>query len=205
VEQAPLQPRQADKITWTLTPSGDYTTSSAYKAQFVDFAANQALATIWNKWAPPKCKFFAWLIFQNRVWTYDRLAQRNWDHSLMCPQCRATPETTLHLFAECRYSCRVWPVVANWLGLHNLLPSKCTPTTSTSDRWLSITMTPNTPRKGSRSITLLVGWEIWKERNRRIFDRRESSVPSVVNRIKAKASLWITAGSKCLAALFVSE
>jgi hypothetical protein len=52
VEQVPLQPQQADKITWTLTKSGDYTTSSAYKAQFIDFAANHALAAIWKKWAP---------------------------------------------------------------------------------------------------------------------------------------------------------
>jgi hypothetical protein len=53
VEQVPLQPQQADKITWTLTKSGDYTTSSAYKAQFIDFAANHALAAIWKTWAPP--------------------------------------------------------------------------------------------------------------------------------------------------------
>jgi hypothetical protein len=124
----------------------------------------------------------------------------------VCPLCRTTPETTLHLLAECRYSRRIWTVVANWLGIHDLLPSEWTPTTSTSDWWISVTSTPNTPpHKGLRSITLLVSWEIWKERNRRIFDHRESSVPSVVNRIKAEASLWIAAGSKCLAALLARE
>jgi hypothetical protein len=77
VEQVPLQPQQADKITWTLTTSGDYTTSSTYRVQFVDFVANHALAAIWKMWAPPKCKFFAWLIFQNRVWTSNRPVRRN--------------------------------------------------------------------------------------------------------------------------------
>jgi hypothetical protein len=147
VEQVPLQPQQADKITWTLTKSGDYTTSSAYKAQFVDFAANHALAAIWKTWAPPKCKFFVWLIFQNRVWTSDRLAWRNWDHNPVCPLCRTTPKTALHLLAECRYSRRIWTVVANWLGIHDLLPSECTPTTSTSDWWLSVIRHPTPPAK----------------------------------------------------------
>jgi hypothetical protein len=72
---------------------------------------------------------------------------------------------------------------------------------STSDWWLQITTVPDTPRKGLRSMTLLVSWEIWKERNNRIFDRREASVPSFVNRIKAEASLWIAAGAKDLAGL----
>jgi hypothetical protein len=59
----------------------------------------------------------------------------------------------------------------------------------------------STSRKGSLLITLLVSWEIWKERNNRIFDRRESSVLSLVNIIKAEASLWVVAGAKCLTTL----
>jgi hypothetical protein len=47
VDQSRLQPQQEDKITWTLTPKGEYTTSSAYKAQFHGYAANPALAAIW--------------------------------------------------------------------------------------------------------------------------------------------------------------
>jgi hypothetical protein len=147
VEQVPLQPQQADKITWTLTTSGDYTTSSAYRAQFVDIAANHVLPGIWKTWAPPKCKFFTGLILQNRVWTSGRLARRNWDHSPVCPLCRTTLESALHLLAECRYSRRIWTVVANWLGIHHLLPSEWTPTTSTSNWWISVTSTFNTPPK----------------------------------------------------------
>jgi hypothetical protein len=54
-------------------------------------------------------------------------------------------------------------------------------------------------------MTLLVSWEIWKERNNRIFDRRGASVPSFVNRIKDEASLWIAAGAKDLAGLLARE
>jgi hypothetical protein len=145
VGQETLQPHQEDKITWTLTPSGEYTTSSAYKAQFHDLAANQALASIWKTWAPPKCKFFTWLIFQDRVWTSDRPARRNWDHSPVCPLCRTTPETTLHIMAYCRYSRQIWSQVATWVGLHDLLPASWPPTTSACEWWTIVTSIPGTP------------------------------------------------------------
>jgi hypothetical protein len=61
VRQTTLQPQQSDSISWTLTSSVDYTTASAYKAQFHD-QAHPVLPAIWKSWAPPKCKFFAWLI-----------------------------------------------------------------------------------------------------------------------------------------------
>jgi hypothetical protein len=51
----------------------------------------------------------------------------------------------------------------------------------------------------------MISWEIWKERNNCIFDRKESSVPSIVNRIKAEAYLWVAAGAKDLAFLLVRE
>jgi hypothetical protein len=56
-----------------------------YKAQFVGFAKAPEMATIWETWAHPKCKFFAWLILQPRVWTSDRLARREWDHQPLMP------------------------------------------------------------------------------------------------------------------------
>jgi hypothetical protein len=68
-----LQQQQEDTISWNLTPHGSYTTSSAYKPQFISCIKIPELATIWKTWAPAKCKFFAWLILQNRVWTSDRL------------------------------------------------------------------------------------------------------------------------------------
>jgi hypothetical protein len=205
VDQSRLQPQQEDKITWTLTPKGEYTTSSAYRAQFRGYATNPALAAIWKTWAPPKCKFFAWLILQDRVWTSDRLARRHWDHSPVCPLCRTTAETAVHLLAQCRYTLRIWSLLATWIGPHFPPPTRWLHSASPNDWWLQITTVPDTPRKGLRSLTLLVSREIWKERNNRIFDRRGASVPSFVNRIRDEVSLWIAAGVKDLAGLLARE
>jgi hypothetical protein len=62
VQAVHLQPQQEDTIIWKLTKSGTYSATSAYKAQFLGCAATPTISSIWKSWAPPKCKFFAWLI-----------------------------------------------------------------------------------------------------------------------------------------------
>uniref|UniRef100_A0A8R7UVN8 Reverse transcriptase zinc-binding domain-containing protein n=1 Tax=Triticum urartu TaxID=4572 RepID=A0A8R7UVN8_TRIUA len=62
---------------------------------------------IWKMWAPPKCKFFAWLILQNRVWTADRLARRGWPNCGLCPLCKQVQESAVHLLFQCRFSAQV--------------------------------------------------------------------------------------------------
>jgi hypothetical protein len=81
VQSATLQPGTEDTIKWKLTKSGVYTAASAYKAQFLGCTTTPPINSIWKTWAPPKCKFFAWLITQNRVWSTNRLAARWWPHN----------------------------------------------------------------------------------------------------------------------------
>ena len=45
----------------------------------------------------------------------------------------------------------------------------------------------NVPTKALRSLLLLVNWEIWKERNARTFDRRETSMIALLSKIKEEA------------------
>lgn len=95
VSQIDTNTTQEDQTVWKLTASGQYTTSSVYKVQFIGCTRNPHLNTIWNAWAPPKCKHFAWLIVQNHIWVSD-MAKRNWD------------------IAECRYTRKIWDLVAFW-------------------------------------------------------------------------------------------
>ena len=56
-----LHPDTEDSITWSLTPNGCYSASSAYKVQFLASLPCQFGNIVWKTWAPPKCRFFAWL------------------------------------------------------------------------------------------------------------------------------------------------
>ena len=108
-----------DEITWKHSQSGTYSSRSAYALHFLGSTATNYKSLIWQSQAPPKGKLFAWLAIQNRLWTSDRLEARGWPNQRYCPFCRHTPESTLHLFAQCRFSGRIWKLMADWIGLNN--------------------------------------------------------------------------------------
>jgi hypothetical protein len=56
------------------------------------------------------------------VWTADRVAKRNWTHNPICPLCRREHKMAWHLLAGCRYSKRIWSVVAEWTALEPIHP-----------------------------------------------------------------------------------
>ena len=78
----------------------------------------------------------------------------------------------------------------DWLGLST--DPSLGRALSLKNWWLHMTAS----RKAIASITLLVSWEIWNERNARVF--RNKHVPSFVifDLIKNEAKLWVTAGTK---------
>lgn len=101
VQATVLRQGTEDKITWSLTESGDYSSSSAYCAQFIGSTTFNLKQLILKPWGPPKCIFFAWLIIRNRVWTSDRLEAQNWPRNPSCTLCRHAPETAHHILVEC--------------------------------------------------------------------------------------------------------
>ena len=53
-------------------------------------------------------------------------------------------------------------------------------------------------RRPLASLMLLISWELWKERNVRIFRNNAVPVGVVVSRIKEATSLWSIAGARHL-------
>jgi hypothetical protein len=92
-----LQPGIRDRHLWKFSASGEYTTSSAYKALFLGSVQFEPAERVWKSWAPGKCKFFIWLVEHNRCWTADRLIKRGLDRPEQCPLCDQEAETMNHL------------------------------------------------------------------------------------------------------------
>ncbi|XP_071678625.1 uncharacterized protein [Lolium perenne] len=87
-----------DTFRWKST-SGGYSAFSAYALQF-EGTLQSSLRHIWLVWAPPKCKFFMWLLLQHRIFTADRLLRFGMPNQYFCPLCQRNLETPAHLFAE---------------------------------------------------------------------------------------------------------
>jgi len=68
-QQLTLEDSQEDQIWWKLTTSGTYSAKSAYEIQFEGTQKLPIAADIWKPWGPTKCKFFTWLLLQNKLWT----------------------------------------------------------------------------------------------------------------------------------------
>ena len=69
------------------------------------------------------------------------------------------------------------------------------------DYWLAVSKSTTSSPIGLRSAITLITWEIWKERNERVFNNK-SSLPSVVmHKIREEGKDWILAGAKNLAEL----
>lgn len=72
---------QPDEIDWRWNGNKNYTTASAYNAQFTGSIMKPQLNAIWKTKVEGKVKFFAWLLVQNRLPTADRLRARGCDRS----------------------------------------------------------------------------------------------------------------------------
>jgi len=201
VVQLQLQPNSRDGITRKLTKDGKYSTSSAYKAQFLGSCKTNFCSLIWKTWAPPKCKFFGWLILQNRVWTSDRLAARNWPNFGNCPLCCQLLESGLYLFQDCRFTRRLWKGITMWVGVPGLLPVNWVHGESVLEWWSNMVRIHCVDRKGLRSLIILVCWKVWKERNARIFEHNGATNQQVLNKIRDEARLWKAAGAKHVSTL----
>jgi hypothetical protein len=60
-------------------------------------------------------------------------------------------------------------------------------------------------RKSVASLAMLILWEVWKERNNRVFNNKRAPSQVVFDRVKAEARLWVLAGAKNLGYLMPGE
>jgi hypothetical protein len=113
---------EPDRFTWRFTASGRYTSSSPYRAQFNGSYADYEWNRVWKAPVESKCKFFSWLLLQNKLWTADRLARHGSQANTICKLCHTHQETTFHIAAQCTFSTALWTHLASWIGITTTSP-----------------------------------------------------------------------------------
>ena len=113
--------------------------------------------------------------------------------------CDQEVETAYHLLLCCVFAREVWDRLLRRFHVRLQLPTGASPFV---DWWLSSRKRlPKGLCHGFDSLTLLVAWSLWKERNRRVFDAAASSVADVVRMVVVEGELWVAAGFKPLEAI----
>uniref|UniRef100_A0A453SE28 Reverse transcriptase zinc-binding domain-containing protein n=1 Tax=Aegilops tauschii subsp. strangulata TaxID=200361 RepID=A0A453SE28_AEGTS len=164
-----LHEQTEDTIIWKHANDGIYTAATAYKAQFLGLTLSPLDRMVWKAWAPPKVKFFAWLAIQDRIWTADRLQRRGWPNCGLCKLCNREQETGAHIFFKCRFTIRIWKSLIERIGLAHIDTSEWHTDESVYEWWDKRTDNRNPNQQALASLTILVSWTIWNERNARVF------------------------------------
>jgi hypothetical protein len=204
IQNVHLNEDMEDDIYWKLTSNGEYSTTSTYNLQFFGLTESSFHKIVWKAWATPKAKHHAWLALQNRLWTADKLRRRGWDNCGLCPLCKKTKETNNHHFVHSRFTIRVWELLDEWIGMQRIQLRQW-PGLNIQEWWSSLAEGPSNNRKGLTSLTLLIFWEIWQERNAHIFYHKLAPSFVIIDKIKGEARLWVLAGVKKLGDLIPGE
>jgi hypothetical protein len=196
-----LQPEVEDKHIWRLSSNGKYSAKSTYDGFFLGSTPFGPWERIWKTWAPPKCRFFMWLVAHNRCWTADRLARRGLPHPEYCPLCDQEEETIDHLLVNCVFAREFWFILFRQVGLQNLSPQ---PTELSFHAWwenASSSTDDGLMRQGVNSLIILGAWIIWNHRNGCVFDGAAPNLAAALILAGEERRLWSMAGARGLSFL----
>jgi hypothetical protein len=103
-----------------LKANGELDTSMLYRALKNEQSAPDAWAQfVWQNKAPPRVKFFAWLLSLERIQCKTTLRRKNIVDNTTCEACLAPDETAAHILFGCPSAQQFWnalqiPTQLNW-------------------------------------------------------------------------------------------
>lgn len=193
VINAGLKGEGVDKWEWTEDPTKSYSARSAYRwmGSNVNSTVDPFFNHLWRGVAPLKVKGFVWKLAQDRIPTSVNLACRNVPlESVICKGCEKEEETTDHLFFRCAKFASAWYSVLKWWKLSGPMQGGC------KDHFLQFSgliIGNKKQRKMWTTIWFAVIWVIWSTRNNVIFSGKVVEVSELIEMIKLKTWLWISA------------
>ncbi|CAO2169178.1 unnamed protein product [Urochloa humidicola] len=176
-----------DIIRWKWTANGEYSSKSAYNAQLAGSHSTFNTKALWTAKTEGKHKVFAWLLLHQGILTADRLTARRCQCDPWCSLCDQVHETAQHISLQCVYAQQVWVLVVDWCAGLVQLPQR---DLSIEDWWnQSLEGTPRETKRQKAAIMIYTVWNIWKERNRRIFEHKAATPQRVLALIKEEMSI----------------
>jgi hypothetical protein len=177
----------ADILRWGYSTAGTFTIKEAYNIHSRHQANDKEAIwnKVWNSALWPKVSTFLWLVVHNRTLTWDNLRKRGFIGPSLCVLCHQQEETKEHLFNGCSYSQRVWDQSAQIMrksGQHRNSVNE------TIEHWDNISYKSTLLNHIWQLLPGFILWQLWKERNKRIFHSQvsppEATWETISSRIK---------------------
>lgn len=147
---------------------------------------------IWHKQVPLKVSILAWRLLRDRLPTKSNLVARGIIsvENRFCVSGCGQVEDVNHLFLSCPIFGALWPLVRAWLGVEGV------DSHAISDHFVQFIEYAG-GLKLRRSLFHLIWLQcvsvLWKERNDRLFQNRQSSIPLLLDKVKSNTLWWLKA------------
>ncbi|XP_027156573.1 uncharacterized protein LOC113757588 [Coffea eugenioides] len=169
-----------DRMVWALTPSGSFSTESAYSLVRQGGHRSWSAAAIWHQCIPLKISFFMLRLMQHRLPTMDRLRGAGVQGPSRCWCClEPRVEDLDHIFCAGEGAKRVW-------RHFEMRPGEMGPIyTARHMIWLWWIRSGNTEvlKCLYRILPAVVCWELWRALNRGVFEGQRLKIRATVTRI----------------------
>ena len=155
--------------------------------------------SLWHKDVPLKVVLFAWGLFRDKLSTKDNLFRRRVldVEARTCVGGYGLVETSSHLFLHYTLFASVWNHIYQWIGVSAFMPA------DVADHFIQFSYIGGAAKTRCSILQVIwfaTTWEIWKERNNKIFNAKESSIMQVVDKIKSVTFRWLKV--KCISLPF---
>eukprot|EP00253_Pinus_taeda_P033170 PITA_33170 len=167
----------ADILRWGYEERGTFTTKEAYNIITNDKIIKDNLwDQIWSSTIWPKVSTFLWLLSHNRILTWDNLRKRKFSGPSICPNCKQAEETVTHLLQTCHLGRKLWEKAIFRCQRDNRVQGDLK---ATLCNWKQSPYHSRLLNSLWQLIPGLLMWNIWKERNRRLFKNQTQTLEQI--------------------------
>ncbi|CAA0814630.1 3-epi-6-deoxocathasterone 23-monooxygenase [Striga hermonthica] len=188
----------SDRVAWSYTPHGLFTTRSAYLA--LTSPTSKTVQPIWKAvWRAPaaqRVRHFLWIAVRNRLFTNGERWRRHLTDDDGCAGCGQL-ESTIHVLRDCPKARSIWD---------RLLPRPYREEFFSSELrswiWSNLSGSGDDGMDGWATIFAITCWRIWFWRNMGIFSHKDVSLEVKVQDVRRRVAQFRDATS-CEAVLAI--
>ncbi|XP_015944732.1 uncharacterized protein LOC107469865 [Arachis duranensis] len=145
-------------------------------------------SSVWKGFVPPRIELFGWFVLVDRVNTKERLGKIgvNILGDSLCVMCTKELESAEHLFLRCDVAWQVWCKWLRSLGREWVIPGTIR---EMFESWHGL----HNRQQGQQmwmTVFFAVIWNIWLERNARIFKNTRASLEVIHTKTVMSYTEW---------------